>query len=420
MNTYSIYPKQYNNSEYKLKNNTCFVIMPFSEELNNTYMVVDTAAQEKGIKCTRADNISTSSEPILSKICTEISQSYFIIVDITDLNPNVFYELGIAHVLRDANKVLIIKEEKTTCPSDIRHLHYYPYKKSDLASLKKTVECFFTENDILQDLYSILLFRDLITDDNILAREVVSNLSSAVGELIETLILVLNSKTDGLNESGICELLKRLTSLQNSHFKDGKSLAFYANLTLFVVTKVYQKFNIAPYITEVFNQEYPNLTTDWIADLCLVLVNSKNYFENAINWIMDYLKNVSPAEFDLAKYQIEIGLIQSENSQIDLILQDNLKNSNKTIAEHCAKIIKERRTLLAIPILQELVAKEENPYVVRSCIDALVHIAPLNILLDTKRTLSYREEYINQNSFIKKHICDLNKRIEELQNRSDN
>ena len=87
-------------------------------------MVIESVADSMNIVCTRADNISTTSEPILNKICTQISQAYYIVVDITDLNPNVFYELGIAHVLRDAKKVLIIKESQTRCPSDINHLHY--------------------------------------------------------------------------------------------------------------------------------------------------------------------------------------------------------------------------------------------------------------------------------------------------------
>lgn len=105
MNAYSIYPKQFNSTDYKLQSNTCFVIMPFSDDLDNTYMVIESVAESMNIVCTRADNISTTSEPILNKICTQISQAYFIIVDITNLNPNVFYELGIAHVLRDAKKV---------------------------------------------------------------------------------------------------------------------------------------------------------------------------------------------------------------------------------------------------------------------------------------------------------------------------
>ena len=124
MDAYSIYPKQFNNLCNQLQSNTCFVIMPFLDDLDNTYMVIDSVASSMGINCTRADNISTTSEPILNKICTQISQAYYIIVDITNLNPNVFYELGIAHVLRDAKKVLIIKEDETVCPSDIKHLHY--------------------------------------------------------------------------------------------------------------------------------------------------------------------------------------------------------------------------------------------------------------------------------------------------------
>ena len=217
MSTYSIYPRQFNNSDLRVQSDTCFVIMPFSDDLSNTYLVIDSVASTMNIKCTRADKVSTTSEPILSKICTQISQAYFIIVDITDLNPNVFYELGIAHVLRDANKVLIIKDEATVCPSDIRHLHYYAYSRSNLKGLKETIEKFFAENNILEDLQSVLSFLDLLPHgDTAHIHKFVVGLSNCIGNNIDVLIMILNNKVKKSFRTQIVDLLKALTQALNS------------------------------------------------------------------------------------------------------------------------------------------------------------------------------------------------------------
>ena len=100
----------------------------------------------------------------------------------------------------------------------------------------------------------------------------------------------------------------------------------------------------------------------------------------------------------------------------DSLLVRELNSSNKTLAEHCAKLIKERKTYSALPTLLELIEHEDNPYVVRSCIEALVEMAPLNILLNTKKLLANRKELVEKYPFIDKHIKDLDLQIFALQN----
>ena len=213
MDAYSIYPKQFNNLGHQLQINTCFVVMPFSNDLDNTYMVIDSVATAMGISCTRADNISTTSEPILNKICTQISQAYYIIVDITNLNPNVFYELGIAHVLRDAKKVLIIKEDETVCPSDINHLHYYTYSKLALKHLKETIKKFFAENNILEDLLGVLDFLGITPKNRVISQNFVVSLSKCIKNNLNSLIMILNNKTTDTTQQQANDLLISLLEI---------------------------------------------------------------------------------------------------------------------------------------------------------------------------------------------------------------
>lgn len=415
MDAYSIYPKQFNNEFFKIKNDMCFVIMPFASAFDNTYLVIESVSNSMDIICTRADNISMTSEPILHKICAQIAQSYYIIVDISGLNPNVFYELGIAHVLRDARRVLIIKDEETECPSDIKHLHYFPYNKSNLKLLKETIAKFFTENNILEDLQDVLTLLDLLPTDNVLAQKYVVELTNCIGNSISDLVLVLNNKANEVQYDRADLLLKRLIDYLNKMSRTDACYELYSNMLLLVISKIVGTVNISSFVAGLFNGKNNSISNEWLADCSIVVLDDPLYFHDAIVWIIKYLEKISPAEFDLVKYKIEIGIIKSKSSQIDTVLVDKLNSSNKTLSEHCAKLIKERKTYAAIPALLKLIENDRNPYVVRSCIDALISIAPLSILLDAKKAIDQRTQFVKENPFIEKHLLDLTKQISYLQ-----
>ena len=386
MISYSIYPKQFNNVNYnKFKINSCFVIMPFSDDLRNTYIIINSIARELGIECTRADDIRTTSEAILNKICTQISQAYYIIVDITNLNPNVFYELGIAHVLRDANKVLIIKEKGTECPSDIKHLHYYEYQKENLNTLKDSIIKFFNENNIFEDLYSLLDFHNLVSKDMNISQLFVEDLGNITGDDMVYLIQILNNDLKSLNSNIVLNLLEILTYRLSQYNEDSPLYGMYYNLIIYIISKSNNIYNITEYIKKVYCDEGYGLTKEYKADFANIVLNNLLYFDITIKWIIEYLTYVSPAEFD-----------------------------NKTLAEHCAKLIKERKSEKAVPTLIDIVKTENNPYLVRSCIDALNNFADKKTLLSARDIINSRQELISKYVFLKKHIKDLDLSIDRL------
>ena len=108
MDNYIIYPKQLKRESIPVESNRCFCLMPFNRDFDIVYGTIKQYLSEKEIICNRADEI-TGSTPIISKILTEIIKSQYIIVDITESNPNVYYELGIAHTLKEARNVILIK-----------------------------------------------------------------------------------------------------------------------------------------------------------------------------------------------------------------------------------------------------------------------------------------------------------------------
>ena len=80
--------------------NICFVIMPFGIGFDDLYeKVYVPAIQSQGLSPLRADEIY-DNQPIIRDITQSIHHAKVILADVTGRNPNVNYELGIAHALK--------------------------------------------------------------------------------------------------------------------------------------------------------------------------------------------------------------------------------------------------------------------------------------------------------------------------------
>lgn len=102
-----------------------FVIMPFREEFDYLYRAyIKKVCENLGLSCKRADDLY-SSKPIIQDIWSLIYNSKVIIADCSTKNPNVMYELGIAHVI--GKEVILITQDVDDIPFDLRHLRHLPY-----------------------------------------------------------------------------------------------------------------------------------------------------------------------------------------------------------------------------------------------------------------------------------------------------
>lgn len=112
--------------------NLCFVLMPFEpQSLTQIYerYVKRPLQQELGLKCVRADDIYRSTE-IMRDIWVHINQARLIIAELTYKNPNVFYELGLAHVL--GKRVILISQSMDFIPFDLRSIRTLIYNNEPL------------------------------------------------------------------------------------------------------------------------------------------------------------------------------------------------------------------------------------------------------------------------------------------------
>jgi hypothetical protein len=77
----------------------------------------------------RADDLYSTSEPVIMQdIWSAMNAAEVVIADCTGRNPNVMYELGIAHTL--GKRVLLLSQRKKDIPFDIGHLRVVIYEAS--------------------------------------------------------------------------------------------------------------------------------------------------------------------------------------------------------------------------------------------------------------------------------------------------
>jgi hypothetical protein len=101
-----------------------FVIMPFLKELDPTYAIIRDVCNELKVNVVRGNELFEVSH-VINDIWSAIFFARAIICDCTQRNPNVFYELGIAHTL--GKKVMLISRNGDDIPFDLRHWRHFIY-----------------------------------------------------------------------------------------------------------------------------------------------------------------------------------------------------------------------------------------------------------------------------------------------------
>ncbi len=99
--------------------------MPFAEEFVDVYQhLIADGLESAGYIVKRADDIKSQNN-IIGDIIEGIVSSDLVVADLTGANPNVYYELGIAHALN--KKVILITQEIDDLPFDLRSYRVISY-----------------------------------------------------------------------------------------------------------------------------------------------------------------------------------------------------------------------------------------------------------------------------------------------------
>jgi hypothetical protein len=137
---------------------TCFVMMPFAAPLGAHYgAIYEPAIKTAGLKPVRADDDIFATGKIIDQVWTGIRSARVLVAELTSRNPNVFYELGLAHALK--KPVVLVSSNESDVPFDVRHIRVIYYDVNDpfwgekliskvaenvLSALKNPAEAIFT------------------------------------------------------------------------------------------------------------------------------------------------------------------------------------------------------------------------------------------------------------------------------------
>jgi|GEM_PF-6822866 len=110
----------------RVKPNQVFVGMPFGNDYVDAFEFgIKPSLEARGFPIWRAKE-HRSLKDLMCKVCEAIQNSEFAIIDLTGLNPNVMFELGICIAL--GRKVLLLKHEKTDIVTDLKGMEYLSYQ----------------------------------------------------------------------------------------------------------------------------------------------------------------------------------------------------------------------------------------------------------------------------------------------------
>lgn len=109
---------------------SCFVMMPFAAPLGEYYsQIFEPAINKAGLSPIRADNDIFGTGKIIDQIWTGINNAKVLIAELTKRNPNVYYELGIAHALK--KPVVLVCSNEEDVPFDLKHIRVIYYNVYD-------------------------------------------------------------------------------------------------------------------------------------------------------------------------------------------------------------------------------------------------------------------------------------------------
>lgn len=111
-------------------NDSCFVMQPFASPLGDYYEKIYKPAIEKaGLRAVRADAEIFATGKIMDQVWSGINAAKVLVAELTSRNPNVFYELGLAHAMK--KPVVLVSAKEEDVPFDLQHIRVIYYDMSD-------------------------------------------------------------------------------------------------------------------------------------------------------------------------------------------------------------------------------------------------------------------------------------------------
>lgn len=138
----TIAPETFKNISHGVKiasGESCFVVMPFAPPTGNYYQqIYEPAIHKAGLHPVRADADIFGTGKIMDQIWQGITAAKVLVAELTQRNPNVLYELGLAHALK--KPVVLVSSNENDVPFDLQHIRVIYYDVTDLFWGQKLIE----------------------------------------------------------------------------------------------------------------------------------------------------------------------------------------------------------------------------------------------------------------------------------------
>jgi hypothetical protein len=117
---------QFGRPDALIENLHVFVLMPFKAEMLPVYEdYIKPVCASMKLSVRRADDFFTA-DAVVTDIWKAVVSARLIVADCTDRNPNVFYEIGLAHAI--GKPTILLTQKSEDVPFDLRHLRYIAYQ----------------------------------------------------------------------------------------------------------------------------------------------------------------------------------------------------------------------------------------------------------------------------------------------------
>lgn len=136
------------NRVIEVEENEVFIAMPFDTYIvsENVKRTLFDSVEQVGLKPYRVDE-DIFSESIMDRIASHILESKYFIADITGMNPNVMFELGMAMASNKQCITIMDKNKNNDIPFDLRGVPVVMYEEDEIFKLK---------DDLLKRLESLI------------------------------------------------------------------------------------------------------------------------------------------------------------------------------------------------------------------------------------------------------------------------
>ncbi|MBQ8514240.1 MAG: hypothetical protein IJ496_02480 [Ruminococcus sp.] len=190
-----------------------FVMMPYAKDYDRVYsMIIKRALEEKGYECIRQDMTGQGGH-VMKNVIQNIAESELVIADLSGLNWNVAYELGIRHTMNRNGTIIMCEREQgaepsTKLPFDIYGMNILYYDKNWMQS--------YSEDKIVEELK-----KRVTVCENSTASTSDSPVHDVYTELPDSLLHIRESDQDNKQAERIKQLQEENVKLKDRIEKAG-------------------------------------------------------------------------------------------------------------------------------------------------------------------------------------------------------